>query len=488
MSNLLARIQKSLKPLFLSITLLAGLALLLGRPAAGAAQATPELENLSELMQTAQLNGNVRVIVQLDVAFRPEGELAQSHAIQSQQQLIDGAQSIVLEEMAGANASFIAAFGTIPYMALTVDAAALETLAGLPVVVAIQEDVPVPPDLTTSVPTIGGEQARAAGYTGAGQAVAILDTGVDKSHPFFSVPNNKIVAEACYSTAGAPGASSLCPGGATQSTASGSGRHCNTAIGGCSHGTHVAGIAAANDGGSHLGVAPDARIIAVQVFTRFDDGGGANQCASYGLASPCALTYSSDQIKGLERVYALRHQFDIAAVNMSLGGGRYYVACDGDARKAIIDNLRSAGIATVVASGNAGYRDSMAAPACISSAVSVGATYGNDQIAYFTNVAPFIDLLAPGLAIVSAIPGGGTAAYSGTSMAAPHVAGAWAVYREMAPEATVAETLAWFQSTGVPVNDTRPGGAVADMRRVDLSTIAALDEAGHQLFLPLVIR
>jgi hypothetical protein len=477
--------------LVLSILLLAGLALFLGAATARPVQATPaaQPEHVQNLMQKAQSDGHVRVIVQLNVAFRPEGDLEQPQLVQSQQQAIDSVQGSVLQKMAGTNTSLIADFSTIPYLALVVDAAALATLAGLPELVGIQEDVPVPPDLASGVAAIGAEQAWAAGYTGEGQAVAILDTGVDESHPFFSVPNNKIVAEACYSTAvSGTGVSSLCPGGAAQSTASGSGRHCDTGIGGCGHGTHVAGIAAANDGATNLGVAPDARIIAIQIFSRFDDGSGASQCASFGLASPCALTYTSDQIKGLEYVYTLRHQFDIAAVNMSLGGGRYFVTCDNDARKAVIDNLRSAGIATIVASGNAGYRDSMAAPACISSAVSVGATMNSDSVAYFSNVAPFIDLLAPGLAIVSSVPGGGTAAYSGTSMAAPHVAGAWAVYRQMAPEATVAETLAVFQNTGVAVNDTRPGGLVTGMRRIDLSTMGASIVADYNVYVPLVIR
>ena len=477
--------------LVLLFLLLVRLALFIGGTTAEPVQAIPavQLQPVPNLIQKAHSYGHVRVIVQLNVAFRPEGSLGQPQSVLSQQQMIASAQESVLQKMAGTNTSLIAAFNTIPYLALAVDATALAILARLPEIARIQEDVPIPPDPARAVDVIRTEQAWAAGYTGMGQAVAILDTGVDKSHPFFSVPDNKIVAEACYSTTvSGTGTSSLCPGGAAESTAAGSGRHCDTGIGGCEHGTHVAGIAAANDGASNLGVAPDAGIIAVQVFSRFDDGSSASQCAAYGMSSPCALTYTSDQIKGLEHVYALRNQFDIAAVNMSFGGGRYFVTCDNDARKAIIDNLRSAGIATVVASGNAGYRDSMAAPACISSAISVGATTNSDELAIFTNVASFIDLLAPGMAVVSSVPGGGTAAFSGTSMAAPHVAGAWAIYGQMAPAATVAETLAVFQSTGVVVNDTRPGGVVTGMRRVDLSKIVAAPAADYHVYVPIVIR
>ena len=105
-----------------------------------------------------------------------------------------------------------------------------------------------------------------------------------------------------------------CPGGVTSSTAAGSGVNCTYAAEGCQHGTHVAGIAAGAAPRSR-GVARDAKLIAINVFSRFT---GAN-CA--GAASPCTQSFASDQIKGLERVLALRTSLRIAAVNMSLGGG-----------------------------------------------------------------------------------------------------------------------------------------------------------------------
>ncbi|MGQ3039013.1 MAG: S8 family serine peptidase, partial [Neoaquamicrobium sediminum] len=80
---------------------------------------------------------------------------------------------------------------------------------------------------------------------------------------------------------------------------------------------------------------------------------------------------TSDQIKGLERVYALRNTYDIAAVNMSLGGGLYDSYCDSDSRKPIIDQLKAANIATVVSAGNEAYDSSVGAPACISSVITV---------------------------------------------------------------------------------------------------------------------
>jgi subtilisin family serine protease len=138
------------------------------------------------------------------------------------------------------------------------------------------------------------------------------------------------------------------------------------------------------------GVAPGAKLIAVQVFSRFDN---AEFC---GSSAPCVLTYTSDQIAALEYIYSLRNSYAIAAVNMSLGGGGYTAPCDSSSRKAIIDQLRGANIATVIASGNNGYTNGISAPACISSAVSVGATttqYSGllvDQVASFSNSASFL--------------------------------------------------------------------------------------------------
>ena len=85
--------------------------------------------------------------------------------------------------------------------------------------------------------------------------------------------------------------------------------------------------------------------------------------------------------KGLEYVYSLRGTIPIAAVNLSYAGGtRYTAPCDDEsaatqAFKMAVDNLRSAGIATVVAAGNAGYRDGVERPACISSVIAVGAVF-----------------------------------------------------------------------------------------------------------------
>ncbi|NJN95732.1 MAG: S8 family serine peptidase [Anaerolineales bacterium] len=268
-----------------------------------------------------------------------------------------------------------------------------------------------------------------------------------------------------------------------------SGTNCALTIGGCDHGTHVAGIAAGNNNGGNIGVARDATLIAIQVFSRFDDdllSGGPTPCADAGTASPCALSYTSDQIKALERVFELRQSFNIAAVNMSLGGGQFFAPCDNEPIKAAIDNLRAAGIATVIAAGNSGFTNSISAPGCVSSAISVGATDDADNVAVFSNIASFVSLLAPGVNIDSSVPGGGVASFNGTSMAAPHVAGAWAVLKQQQPDASVTEILSILQQTGVSVNDDRPFGAVTELRRIHLGQAINAAPPQTNVYLPII--
>ena len=260
--------------------------------------------SVTELLAQAQANGAVRVIVGMRASFRPEGRLENLAVVQTQRLSIAQAQDGLLSRMTAFNVTGIKQFVTIPFLAMEVDAAGLQYLQSAPEVTSLQEDVLQPLSLAESVPLIGAPAAWAAGFTGAGQTVAILDTGVDKTHPFLM---GKVVSEACYSTTGS-GLTSTCPGGVAQSTEVGSGVNCD--FGGCEHGTHVAGIAAGKSA-TFSGVAKEANLIAIKVASRI------NSCSS----GDCVGLLDSDVIRGLERVYELRSSYSIAAVNMSLGGG-----------------------------------------------------------------------------------------------------------------------------------------------------------------------
>lgn len=436
---------------------------------AALAQPTPTAE-LDRLRTLSAHQGSVRVIIGVgDASMAPT---ATSSILNAQRRThMRAAQGKVVDELlSGHGAKVHALFNTVPHVAAEVDTNTLEQLRASPLVYSIQEDVAVPPTLLQSTAMIHANTAWAGARTGTGWAVAVLDTGVDRTHPFLS---GRIVSEACYSSNTAQ-STSVCPGGVTSSVATGSGVSCNTSISGCTHGTHVAGIVAgagAPDGSS--GVAPSASVIAIQVFSHFP-------------ASGAVMSYTSDQIKGLERVYALRDTYKIAAVNMSLGGGQYTSTCDSTqpAIKSAIDNLRSVGIATIIASGNNGYLSSISAPACVSSAISVGSHCdagpdgsacgtGVGGVASYSNIASFVSLLAPGSYINSSIPGGSYTVMQGTSMAAPHVAGAWALLKHAQPNISVTDGLSQFKSYGVAVNDTRPGASVSGLTRIDLAFLAA---------------
>ena len=386
----------------------------------------------------------------------------------------------------------------LPFVSLMVDAEGLEALKASPEVTSVLLDHINTPSLTVTVPAIGGDTTRAAGYDGAGTAVAILDTGVQYYHPFLADSRGvtRVVSEACYS--GAAGAYpsnvfSLCPNSNLYSqTGLGSSFPCNGLTGTlypspCGHGTHVAGIAAGqavgNDGVTNprYGVAPKASILSANVFSLICEG-------DITLAGGCTTGFvlgalDSDIARALNWVDGQRLTYNVASVNISVGGGAPRSdACDADTVVAApITNLRNHGVATVVASGNETAKTGISSPACVSTAVSVGSwDVVADDVSSFSNSAANLTLLAPGArgggGIRSSVPTG-VAPYStyagmqGTSMAAPHVAGALAVLHQVRPSLSVSQLVAYLTSTGIGVTDTN---AVTTPRiRLDLAVAAA---------------
>lgn len=413
-------------------------------------------------LAAAAAQGDVRVIVGLNMtahtgssnSFNTLSEIDQSF-------FISAAQTNLLASLTGAGvtARNVRQYSAIPVMTMTVNASGLAALARSPLVSYIQQDGMNFISLdnsTTQVGAAGADGAWAKGYDGSGQTVAIIDTGVDKNHSFLA---GKVVAEACYGTTdtfydpyfGTINVVSNCPGG-QDSTASNSGMPCNAD--GCYHGTHVAGIAAGK-GDSFSGVAKGANLIAIKVFSSITN---SDFCSYFGYATPCITAFDSDIIGALDRVFMLRGNFKIASVNMSLGGGMYsnQSQCNAEnyGTKLIADKLRNVKIAVVVSSGNEGFNGYLSSPACISGVISVGAVTDFDVMPTFSNEASFLSLLAPGVGILSSVPGNAFNSVSGTSMAAPHVAGAWAVLRQFSPKASVTKLEKALKTTGPKVQGT----------------------------------
>ncbi|MEJ5254418.1 MAG: S8 family serine peptidase [Acidimicrobiales bacterium] len=337
--------------------------------------------------------------------------------------------------------------------------------------------------LTSATTTVRAPDAWSAGTTGAGQRIAIVDTGVDATHPFLG---GRVEKEVCFSGGSTdPQIMGLCWPNSTFAEGPSAAAPCAALkmIGAvvpteCDHGTHVAGIAAGASGppAARSGIAPGASLLAVQVFTADLD---PNRC---GGVAPCLVTFDADLLAALDWVTAEQLSVpNIAAVNLSLGGRGSGGYCDTDPLKPSIDALAALGVTTVAASGNSGSKTRVASPACISTVLAVGAVDDSTgTVPWFSQSGTALDLLAPGVDIVSSVPGGGYARWSGTSMAAPFVSGALALLQQARGPLSVLVEERLLKRNGQPITD---GSRVTPMVRIDriLSDqpgIGSIDSAG----------
>lgn len=461
-----------------------------GAASADSRATTFEEHQYNRLLNTIAQKGHVRVIVEMKVpdidrltarsnrfktGDRNKARIQDAvNADLELEQAITATTEEILHHLNGTHYNVNRTYTTLPALALTVTHESLETLNDLPGINRIYEDEllrlhvregsqfsrdddgmdAAKPQLVTSTGIVGADTAWNLGYGGTGWYVAILDTGLLTSHEMFQ---GKSIVEQCYALGDDwyDKINGSCPNGKTEMSGPGSAEPFE---GRFSHGTHVAGIAAGNNHNSRFGVARDANIIAVQVF-------------SYFPSEDDVLSWSSDQIKGLEYIYVNRNEYPIAAVNMSLGGSQKYQAyCNGSARTDAIANLRAVGIATVISAGNQGFCDGVNDPACVPGAVTVGATNKQDMAWPFGNWHDsMVDLLAPGASISAAVSTGNTdyGIKSGTSMAAPHVAGAWAIIKQFEGSMGIDEIQDLLTDSAAMISNLNCSGT-ADRPRINV--------------------
>ncbi|NOZ79818.1 MAG: S8 family serine peptidase [Acidobacteria bacterium] len=344
-----------------------------------------------------------------------------------------------------------------PFLAVTVSRAGLARLADDPDVVRVSLDEVWHAKTATApgLSLIHADVMHDMGYTGAGTAVAVIDTGIDYNNPALGggpIPNGKIVY------------------GKDTADKDGDPMDCGE------HGTAVASIAAGlpyqwSDGKVFAGgVAPGATILAYKA----------------SRDSKCGSFYTSDVIDAIEDVIDQRDTYNVVAINLSIGGQSHPGPCDsasGDldanSYSTAIDDAVKAGIAVLVASGNENKKDQLDVPACVTNAISVGSVYNQDfpfasfqwsdgnggvlctdtnphakDVACYSNSDPFLDLLAPADQTTAAAAKGETTSFDGTSAATPYASGSIAVLSQALGDQDPAMLRYLLEVTGAPVTDS----------------------------------
>lgn len=381
--------------------------------AAGCARGTgPSVQDglrvaLEEAPQTVYISLNV-----------PTLETGQPVSPSRREAQIAQAQQPVLDALQPGDFKLLHRYTYAGGVAGVLSAQGLPRVLQVPQVTSVQLDFAGTTSLSGSVPQISANQWAQAGVDGDGVIVAVLDTGVI-DHPDL---NDDVIHEACVLEARIAAGGLPCPDGTGLQL-----DQAGAALDGDGHGTHVAGIVTSRGTQAPAGVAPGAEIVAIKVF---DDENDMN---------------ATDVIASLDYLLTLIIVEDvpIRVVNIS-GGGLVGVGnCNvnlGEDTNDLVVMLEAFGAITIAASGNDSLRNELAYPACVNDVFSVGAVGSNNALVSQSNVSAALDVLAPGRDITSTGPNGsGFATLTGTSQAAPHVAGCAALRLADDPTLTPAD-------------------------------------------------
>ena len=315
--------------------------------------------------------------------------------------------------------------------------------------------------LRSSTKQVQADKAWARNQLGRRVTLAIVDAGFSNGTDMFNAPG-KVVKEACFTTTiniqGFQLYGNCWPNNSEMNFGPDSAHGgCSPCAAGNDHGSLVAGVAAGNAdqySPKLKGVARESSVIAVNVFSRTSD---QRLCGNTGT---CVVALDSDVLAGLDYVYSHRNQYNIAAVNLSLGGGAFKNSCDDSSVFAgAINRFKNSNIAVVVSAGNAGSGTAISEPACVSNAIAVGSVGDTNDVSNFTNSNHLIDFWAPGENITTDC-GDYLNCYktvNGTSFSAPHVSGAFAILRSFNLKLTVDEISALFKTSGMPIKDPLNG-------------------------------
>ncbi|MBD3247154.1 S8 family serine peptidase, partial [Candidatus Pacearchaeota archaeon] len=311
--------------------------------------------------------------------------------------------------------------------------------------IALDDSVPL-----VNASSIWAIQSNEVNLTGKGETICIIDTGIDLDHPDLG---------GCFGENN-PDSSCKILGGidycADDTTCTSTDSNPNDAHG---HGSHVAGIAAAN--GSLDGVAPGAKLIIIKA---------ANSTGTF---------WDDDLAKAIEWCTNNASTFNISVISMSLGGGLYSSYCNSDPLADEINAAVANNISVVVASGNDGSTSQINGPACVENATPVGGSTKSDGMYSNGNRNSIVQLIAPGVNINSTIPNNAYSTLTGTSMSTPHVSGAVAILNqflrlEKGMDYTPSQIEDVFNDTGERIDDS--GGSGEIFSRINVyGAVSSLD-------------